>query len=49
MAHNILHIIIIELDEKMMQTFVFTNKNYTADFQESIFQCPKKTSRLISS
>ena len=42
MAHNILHIIIIELDEKMMQTFVFTNKNYTADFQENIFQFPKK-------
>ena len=49
MAHNILHIIIIELDEKMMQTFVVTNKNYTADFQENIFQCSKKTSRLISS
>ena len=49
MAHNILHIIIIELDEKMMQTFVFTNKNCTADFQENIFQCSKKTSRLISS
>ena len=49
MAHNILHIIIIELDEKMMQTFVFTNKNYAANFQENNFQCSKKTSRPISS
>ena len=51
MTHKILHAhsVSIELDEKMMQTFDFTNKNYAANLQENIFQCSKKTSRPISS
>ena len=49
MAHKILHAHYIELDEKMMQTFDFTNKNYAANLQENIFQCSKKTNRPISS
>ena len=38
MAHKILHAHYIELDEKMMQMFYFTNTNYAANFQENIFQ-----------
>ena len=49
MTHKILHAHYIALDEKMMQTFDFTDKNYAANLQENIFQCSKKTSRPISS
>ena len=42
MAHKILHAHYIELDEKMMQTFDFTNTNYAANFQENIFIARKK-------
>ena len=48
MAHKILHALYIELGEKMMQTFDFTNTNYAANFQENTFQCSKETSRSIS-
>ena len=48
MAHKILHAQYVELGEKMMQTFDFTNTNYAANFQETIFQSSKKTSRPIS-
>ena len=45
MAHKTLNEQYIELGEKMMQRFDFSNTNYAANFQENIFQCLKKTSR----